>query len=85
MQWLDSVLSKGDKVEFFHDEYRCPVYVKDVVKIILALINRWLSGNNLVSMLILNTEISYKLQDDPLGSSLICFLAFCSLLFWSRS
>lgn len=49
MQWIDSVLSKGDKVEFFHDEYRCPVYVKDVVKIILALTNRWLSGNNLAS------------------------------------
>lgn len=55
MQWIDSVLSKGDKVEFFHDEYRCPVYVKDVVKIILALTNRWLSGNNLPSKCLYKT------------------------------
>ncbi|XP_042510422.1 dTDP-4-dehydrorhamnose reductase isoform X1 [Macadamia integrifolia] len=43
IQWMDSVLSKGDKVEFFHDEFRCPVYVKDVVAIILALTKRWIS------------------------------------------
>lgn len=78
MQWIDSVLSKGDKVEFFHDEYRCPVYVKDVVKIVLALTNRWLSGNNLVYMLVLNTEISCKLLDDPWG--LFGFLLFAFLV-----
>lgn len=43
-QWIDSVLSKGDEVEFFNDEFRCPVYVKDVVKIIQAISHRWLSG-----------------------------------------
>ncbi|XP_057980811.1 uncharacterized protein LOC131166356 isoform X2 [Malania oleifera] len=43
IQWIDSVLSRGDKIEFFHDEFRCPVYVKDVVTLILALMNRWMS------------------------------------------
>lgn len=54
-------------MEFFHDECRCPVYVRDVVKIILALTNRWLSGNNLVSMLLLKAEISGKLREDSSG------------------
>ena len=44
MQWIDGVLSKGEKKDFFHDEFRCPVYVKDVVAIILALTSRWISG-----------------------------------------
>lgn len=39
-------------MEFFYDEYRCPVYVKDVVTIILTLIDKWLSGIKLLSMLI---------------------------------
>ena len=44
MQWIDGVLSKGEPIEFFHDEFRCPVYVKDVVEIILSLTNKWISG-----------------------------------------
>ncbi|XP_038682267.1 methionine adenosyltransferase 2 subunit beta isoform X1 [Tripterygium wilfordii] len=43
IQWIDSVLSKGEAVEFFYDEFRCPVYVKDVVAIILKLSNNWIS------------------------------------------
>lgn len=65
-------------MEFFHDEYRCPVYVKDVVRIILALTNRWLSGNNLVAMLISNNEIGCKLQDDL--SVMFGFLQFAFLV-----
>ncbi|PRQ60812.1 putative dTDP-4-dehydrorhamnose reductase [Rosa chinensis] len=42
--WVDGVLSKGNTTEFFHDEFRCPVYVKDVVAIILALSKTWISG-----------------------------------------
>lgn len=41
---MNGVLSKGDKVDFFHDEFRCPVYVKDVVAIITSLTNKWISG-----------------------------------------
>lgn len=52
IQWIDTVLSKGDPVQFFYDEYRCPVYVKDVVTIILALMNAWLSGIDLIFMVI---------------------------------
>ncbi|XP_009343602.2 dTDP-4-dehydrorhamnose reductase-like [Pyrus x bretschneideri] len=42
IQWIDGVLSKGKTSEFFHDEFRCPVYVKDVVAVILALSKRWM-------------------------------------------
>ncbi|KAJ6679633.1 putative proteinD(P)-BINDING ROSSMANN-FOLD SUPERFAMILY PROTEIN [Salix purpurea] len=42
IQWIDGVLSKKEQVEFFHDEFRCPVYVKDVVTIIMSLINKWI-------------------------------------------
>ncbi|XP_048494925.1 uncharacterized protein LOC104888538 isoform X2 [Beta vulgaris subsp. vulgaris] len=44
IQWIDGVLSKGNKVDFFHDEFRCPVYVKDVVAVILALTTKWVTG-----------------------------------------
>ena len=38
---------------FFYDEYRCPVYVKDVVFVILTLIDKWLSGMKLLNVLLL--------------------------------
>ncbi|CAN8248206.1 unnamed protein product [Cochlearia groenlandica] len=41
LEWIDRSLRKGVPVEFFHDEYRCPIYVKDLVSIILKLIQRW--------------------------------------------
>lgn len=44
MQWINSVLAKGEHVNFFHDEYRCPVYVKDLVTVILQMANKWISG-----------------------------------------
>ena len=44
MQWIDSVLAKGETIQFFYDEYRCPVYFKDLVHIIQALSIRWISG-----------------------------------------
>ncbi|XP_027156832.1 uncharacterized protein LOC113757972 isoform X1 [Coffea eugenioides] len=43
IQWIDSVLAKGETIQFFYDEYRCPVYVKDLVHIIQALSIRWIS------------------------------------------
>ncbi|RVW27906.1 hypothetical protein CK203_084955 [Vitis vinifera] len=43
IQWIDGVLSRGDKMDFFYDEFRCPVYVKDVVAIILALTTGWIA------------------------------------------
>lgn len=52
IQWIDSVLSKGDKVEFFDDEFRCPVYVKDVVAVILILTNRWISDGKKMQLLL---------------------------------
>ncbi|KAF8075550.1 hypothetical protein N665_1086s0001 [Sinapis alba] len=55
VQWMDSVLQKGDTVDFFHDEYRCPIYVKDLVSIILKLIDRWvLSDDDKQTRLVLN-------------------------------
>ncbi|XP_020680198.1 methionine adenosyltransferase 2 subunit beta [Dendrobium catenatum] len=44
IQWIDSILSRSEEIEFFHDEFRCPVYVKDVVNVILALTKKWISG-----------------------------------------
>ncbi|MCH94693.1 methionine adenosyltransferase 2 subunit beta-like, partial [Trifolium medium] len=37
IQWIDGALSKRETLEFFHDEFRCPIYVKDLVTVILAL------------------------------------------------
>ncbi|XP_030486683.2 uncharacterized protein LOC115703592 [Cannabis sativa] len=52
IQWIDSVLSKGNAVDFFHDEFRCPVYVKDVVSIILALSEKWISEGKQIQFLL---------------------------------
>ncbi|OAY62334.1 methionine adenosyltransferase 2 subunit beta [Manihot esculenta] len=52
IQWIDAVLSKGEQVEFFHDEFRCPVYVKDVVAIILSLTNIWISEHKQMQLLL---------------------------------
>ncbi|KAM0945136.1 putative methionine adenosyltransferase [Dioscorea sansibarensis] len=43
VQWIDKVLAGGSEVEFFYDEFRCPIYVKDVVNIIISLIKKWQS------------------------------------------
>lgn len=58
MQWIDGVLSRGDKAEFFHDEFRCPVYVKDVVTIIQALTSRWISGNKSLVFAVTTFDLS---------------------------
>lgn len=52
IQWMNSVLSKGDEVSFFYDEFRCPVYVKDVVNVILSLSNKWISEGNQIRLLL---------------------------------
>ncbi|KAG6505514.1 hypothetical protein ZIOFF_037870 [Zingiber officinale] len=53
IQWIDSVLNKqGHEVEFFHDEFRCPVYVKDMVDVIMAATKKWISGSHLYLPLI---------------------------------
>ncbi|WOG90471.1 hypothetical protein DCAR_0209715 [Daucus carota subsp. sativus] len=46
VQWLDSLLAKGREVEFCRDEFRCPIYIKDVITIIQTLISRWMSDCN---------------------------------------
>ncbi|KAJ8900525.1 hypothetical protein K2173_025302 [Erythroxylum novogranatense] len=52
IQWIDSVLSKGDEMNFFYDEFRCPVYVKDLVIVILSLTQRWLSEGKKMQLLL---------------------------------
>ncbi|VAI51894.1 unnamed protein product [Triticum turgidum subsp. durum] len=52
VQWMNSVLSQGQQVDFFNDEYRCPVYVKDMVDVILSLIKSWLSDGKKVQVLL---------------------------------
>ncbi|KAL2651191.1 hypothetical protein R1flu_019319 [Riccia fluitans] len=53
VQWIDTTLSSGKKTDFFSDEFRCPVYVKDVVKVILLLIAN-LTAEGGFSQLVLN-------------------------------
>ncbi|KAL3700515.1 hypothetical protein R1sor_018537 [Riccia sorocarpa] len=53
VQWIDSTLSSGRETDFFEDEFRCPVYVKDVVKVILLLIAN-LTAEGGFSQLVLN-------------------------------
>ncbi|KAL6565927.1 hypothetical protein OROHE_004982 [Orobanche hederae] len=43
IQWMDSQLSKGEALGFFHDEFRCPVFVKDLVGVIQILTTQWIS------------------------------------------
>ncbi|KAJ1694601.1 hypothetical protein LUZ63_011299 [Rhynchospora breviuscula] len=43
IQWMDNVLSQGKEVDFFYDEYRCPIYVQDMVHTISSLTNTWIS------------------------------------------
>ncbi|XP_037449121.1 methionine adenosyltransferase 2 subunit beta-like [Triticum dicoccoides] len=52
VQWMNSVLSQGQQVDFFNDEYRCPVYVKDMVDVILSLTKSWLSDGKKVQVLL---------------------------------
>ncbi|KAI3833633.1 hypothetical protein MKW92_043072 [Papaver armeniacum] len=52
IQWIDSVLLKGAEVEFFHDEFRCPVFIKDVVDVILALSKKWISDKEQMKLLL---------------------------------
>ncbi|KAJ1392608.1 RmlD-like substrate binding domain [Sesbania bispinosa] len=52
IQWIDGTLAKREKVEFFHDEFRCPIYVKDLVAIILALTNQWISEGKQMQLLL---------------------------------
>ena len=63
LQWIDGVLSKGEKMNFFHDEFGCPVYVKDVVAIIRALTSRWISGIILQYRSLNTSNIDDKLQN----------------------
>ncbi|MCL7046614.1 hypothetical protein MKW94_027391 [Papaver nudicaule] len=52
IQWIDGVLSKGAEVDFFHDEFRCPVFVKDVVDVILTLSKKWISDKKQMKLLL---------------------------------
>eukprot|EP01018_Ginkgo_biloba_P033076 Gb_05466 [translate_table: standard] len=52
LQWIDGVLSTDKEVEFFHDEFRCPVYVKDIVNVIESLIRKWTSGDKCIQLLL---------------------------------
>jgi hypothetical protein len=53
---MDSVLSQGKEVDFFYDEYRCPIYVKDMVHTISSLTNMWISGILLLILLLMHIQ-----------------------------
>ncbi|KAL1546433.1 methionine adenosyltransferase 2 subunit beta-like [Salvia divinorum] len=52
IQWMDSVLAKGEPMDFFHDEFRCPVFVKDLVAAIQTLTNQWITEVKQVQLLL---------------------------------
>ncbi|XP_047322856.1 methionine adenosyltransferase 2 subunit beta [Impatiens glandulifera] len=52
IQWIDSGLSKGEILDFFQDEFRCPVFVKDLVTVISTLINKWTSDGNQMQLVL---------------------------------
>ncbi|XP_015948176.1 uncharacterized protein LOC107473144 [Arachis duranensis] len=52
IQWMDGVLAKGEEVQFFHDEFRCPIFVKDLVNMILALTRLWISEDKQIQLLL---------------------------------
>lgn len=40
LQFISSGLRQGKSATFFEDEFRCPIYVKDILKIVRQLINQ---------------------------------------------
>ncbi|KAL8028240.1 hypothetical protein ABFX02_14G145600 [Erythranthe guttata] len=52
IQWMDGALAKGETMNFFNDEFRCPVFVKDLVSIIQFLTNQWISEGKQVQLLL---------------------------------
>jgi len=49
LQFIDSSLAARQTTKFFEDEWRSPVYVGDIVKVIGILVERWAGGNQLSS------------------------------------
>ncbi|XLR10849.1 hypothetical protein HN51_047552 [Arachis hypogaea] len=49
--WMDGVLAKGEEVKFFHNEFR-PIFVKDLVNMILALTSLWISKDKQIELLL---------------------------------
>ncbi|UPR03282.1 RmlD substrate binding domain-containing protein [Chloropicon primus] len=44
LQWMDEALGAGEKVDFFGNEFRSPVYVMDIVKLVRIIIARIENG-----------------------------------------
>ncbi|KAK8956923.1 hypothetical protein KSP39_PZI000011 [Platanthera zijinensis] len=80
IQWINSVLSCGKEVEFFHDEFRCPVYVKDVVSVISTLTKKWLSDGNQMK-LVLNVGGPDRLSRAQMAEAVADYRGYdCSLI-----
>lgn len=45
IQWIEDVLSSGKGAEFFIDEFRCPVFVEDLVKVVELLLDKQEKGS----------------------------------------
>ncbi|XP_020210635.1 methionine adenosyltransferase 2 subunit beta isoform X2 [Cajanus cajan] len=84
IQWIDGSLAKGEKVEFFHDEFRCPIYVMDLVSIILALTNQWISEGKQMQLL-LNVGGSDRLSRVQMAEAVALFRGYDTSLIKSVS
>ncbi|KAK1430332.1 hypothetical protein QVD17_12993 [Tagetes erecta] len=69
LQWMDSVLAKGQEAPFFDDEFRSPVYVKDVVNIIHILAHTWISDGK-TNQLLLNVGGPNRLSRAQMAETL---------------
>ncbi|PKA53211.1 hypothetical protein AXF42_Ash009941 [Apostasia shenzhenica] len=79
IQWIDKVLSCGEEVEVFHDEFRCPIYVKDVVNVILALMKKWISDGQQMK-LIMNVGGPDRLSRAQMAEAIADFRGYDCLL-----
>ncbi|KAK8963197.1 hypothetical protein KSP40_PGU012977 [Platanthera guangdongensis] len=81
IQWINSVLSCGKEVEFFHDEFRCPVYVKDVVSVISTLTKNVIEIDGNQMKLVLNVGGPDRLSRAQMAEAVADYRGYdCSLI-----
>eukprot|EP00271_Cylindrocystis_brebissonii_P016788 TRINITY_DN412_c0_g1_i1.p1 TRINITY_DN412_c0_g1~~TRINITY_DN412_c0_g1_i1.p1 ORF type:complete len:371 (+),score=61.63 TRINITY_DN412_c0_g1_i1:37-1113(+) len=44
LQWMDATLAAGKETDFFEDEYRCPIFIKDIERIVERLMEKHANG-----------------------------------------
>ncbi|KAJ3672234.1 hypothetical protein LUZ60_006955 [Juncus effusus] len=84
IQWIDGILSQGKEVDFFHDEFRCPIYVKDMVNVIIFLAKMWISDKKKMQI-VLNVGGPDRLSRVEMAESVAKFRRYDQTLIKSVS